>query len=78
MRTPSAVPRTGWPLREIATIEAYRDAPARYTFPTLDELRASLHGLFEMAEPHWPGYALGHCCPLLSLRPLPAPAGAAS
>jgi len=62
---------TGWPLEQIETIDAYRDAKASYYFPTLDELRQLLDGYFEIDDLCIPAYELGERCPLLSLRPLP-------
>ncbi len=63
---------SGWPLEEIDTIEAYRDSPATYYFPTLDELRQLLSARFDILDLHSPTYELGERCPLLALRPLPA------
>lgn len=63
---------TGWPLAEIDTIEAYRDSPATYYFPTLAELRQLLRSDFEILDLHIPSYELGERCPLLALGTLPA------
>jgi SAM-dependent methyltransferase len=57
----------GWPLAEIATIEAYREASARYTFPRLDEARSTLAEGFEELACRTPAYELGERCPTLLL-----------
>ncbi|NEZ03245.1 class I SAM-dependent methyltransferase [Wenzhouxiangella sp. XN201] len=62
--------RTGWGVDEIRTIEAYRDAPARYTFPTLAQAREVLHADFRELACHVPDYELGQRCPTLLLAPL--------
>lgn len=59
--------RTGWPVEEIRTIEAYRDSPARYTFPTLEQARELLHNDFRELACHVPDYELGRRCPTLLL-----------
>lgn len=61
--------RTGWPVEEIQTIDAYRDAPARYTFPTLEQAREVLHDDFRELACEVPGYELGRRCPTLLLAP---------
>jgi len=61
--------RFGWPPEVIATIDAYRDAPARYTFPTLGELRAALAQCFVEEDCRRPGYELGDRCPIMLLAP---------
>ncbi|QOC23323.1 class I SAM-dependent methyltransferase [Wenzhouxiangella sp. AB-CW3] len=55
----------GWPLAEIETIEAYRHATARYTFPKLDEARAALSVSFEELACRTPAYELGERCPTM-------------
>jgi ubiquinone/menaquinone biosynthesis C-methylase UbiE len=57
-----------WPPDAFATIDAYRDSNASYTFPTIDELRESLSLHFFELECHVPGYELGDRCPTLVLR----------
>lgn len=64
------VRQTGWPPEAVATIDAYRESPARYSFPTLDELTQALGRHFVVTVPHLPGYELGERCPLFALRPL--------
>lgn len=60
--------RLGWPEEEIRTIEAYRDAGARYTYPTLGEARQALAPHFEELACHFGDYELGERCPTLSLE----------
>lgn len=62
--------RTGWAPEVIATIDAYRGAPACYSFPTLDELRATLAAGFREDDCRVPGYELGERCPILLLTPI--------
>lgn len=57
-----------FPEEVVSTIDAYRDAPARYTFPTLAELGAGLAEHFTLVACHTPGYELGERCPTLVLR----------
>ncbi|MCA9573263.1 MAG: hypothetical protein KC656_35750, partial [Myxococcales bacterium] len=62
--------RTGWPVEQVATIDAYRGQPAVYTFPTLAEIRSVLDGEgFEVERVMEPGYPLGSRCPTLVARP---------
>jgi hypothetical protein len=60
-----------WPLQAVLTIDAYRDVPARYTFPTLAEARAAMAEAFEEIECRFPDYELGERCPTLTFRPRP-------
>ncbi len=59
----------GWPQAQIETIEAYRGASARYTFPRLDEARAMLGVNFDELSCLIPEYELGDRCPTLLLAP---------
>jgi SAM-dependent methyltransferase len=61
----------GWSQAEIATIEAYRGASARYTFPRLDEVRAALAAGFEELACRISHYELGERCPTLLLAARP-------
>ena len=61
--------RTGWPMEVIRTMDAYRDVPATYTFPTLEEARATLSGAFDEIDCRFPTYELGERCPTLSFWP---------
>ena len=56
---------SGWHLEDIATIDAYRDAVASYSFPTLSEVRDSLPtGLTEIGLMYG-NYELSERCPML-------------
>jgi SAM-dependent methyltransferase len=57
----------GWSHETISTIDAYRGSNARYTFPTLDEVRRSFASSFVEAACHTPTYELGERCPILRL-----------
>ena len=59
---------SGWPLDAVRTLEAYRDAPARYSFFSLDEVGALLAPQFEFIDAAWPGYELGERCPVACFR----------
>lgn len=59
--------RTGWRRDVIDHIDIYRDSPASYSFPTLDQVRATLAPFTEIAC-HVPSYELGERCPTLVLR----------
>ncbi len=56
-----------WPRAVVDTIDAYRDSPISLWFPTVDETRAALAPLVEVAC-HTPSYELGDRCPTLVLR----------
>lgn len=55
--------RCGWPLAQIATIDAYRDQDSIYSFPTLTQLRALMlaEGFSEVSCLR-PSYELGERC----------------
>ena len=55
--------RLGWPLEQIATIEAYRDQDATYYFPTLREMQGVLEEGFAEVHSWFPPYELGERCP---------------
>lgn len=59
----------GWPLPVVLTIDAYRDVPARHTYPTLAEVRAVMAAEFEEIACEVPGYELGERCPTFAFRP---------
>ena len=59
----------GWSRSVIETINAYRESHARYSFPTLSELRAALAPYFRVVSCHYPDYELGERCPTLLLEP---------
>ena len=58
-----------WPQEVVRTIDAYRDSPARFTFPTLAELRSALAENFVENACMVPAYELGERCPTLVLAP---------
>lgn len=57
--------RLSWPVEEIATIEAYRNASACYSFPTLEQVRAAFRPWFVEKHCLVPDYELGERCPTL-------------
>lgn len=59
----------GWPPETVNTIYNYRGVDTRYSFPTLEEARASA-GAFEIVAMHLPSYELGERCPTLIMRPV--------
>ncbi|MFH1604888.1 MAG: methyltransferase domain-containing protein [Pseudomonadota bacterium] len=59
---------SGWPLEQIATIDAYKDAAASYSFPTLAQVRGSLPPEFEEIDLLYGSYELAQCCPMFVLR----------
>jgi SAM-dependent methyltransferase len=61
--------RLNWPRAVIATIDAYRGVDTRYTFPTLEEVRASLADYFVELACHVPDYEIGERCPTLLMAP---------
>jgi SAM-dependent methyltransferase len=61
--------KLGWPRRVIDTIDVYRGAPARYSFPTLARARAQLAPYFEEQACFAAPYELGERCPTLVLKP---------
>jgi len=61
--------RLGWPLEQIATIDAYRDQDTVYCFPTLAELRGVVEERFEVLECTTQSYELGERCPTLVTAP---------
>jgi len=58
----------GWPVAVVATIDSYRAAPARYTFPTLREVREMFAPTFVEQQCAFPRYELGERCPTLVYR----------
>ena len=62
---------SGWSLEAIGTLEAYRNATARYSFFSLDQVRDLLSPEFEFLQVLRPSYELGDRCPIVSLRSRP-------
>ena len=58
-----------WRIEEVRTIDAYRGARGRYTFPTLREVRHFLGEHFSEVSCTFPPYELGERCPTLVLQP---------
>lgn len=56
-----------WHRSEIDTIDAYRNNPARYTFPTLAGLQSALNEVLQVASIRWGTYELAERCPTLTL-----------
>lgn len=67
---PSTAAACGWSLRLIDTIEPYRQSAARYSFPTIEEVRASLAADLAWIDSTHPSYELGDRCPTVRLGPL--------
>jgi SAM-dependent methyltransferase len=58
---------TGWPEAVIDTIDAYRDSPTRYSFPTLTEMRERCLTYFDVESVTQGTYELADRCPTLTL-----------
>ena len=54
-----------WPFADVETIHAYRNMDARYTYPTLAELRGALSARFTEIACEFPDYEMGERCPTL-------------
>jgi len=61
--------RLGWSRDVVGTIDAYRDSPTRYTFPTHAEIAAALAPLFKEIERLVPPYEIGDRCPSFIFAP---------
>jgi SAM-dependent methyltransferase len=55
----------GWPLETVGTIDSYREAPNRYTFPTMKELRNVLAPYFSETLCVFSNYEMGDRCPVM-------------
>jgi len=62
---------TGWPVDEIRTIDAYRDSPARYHFPSVSEMIGALDVGLACLEQLRATYELAERCPTLVFGKLP-------
>lgn len=60
--------RLGWPVDVIRTIEAYREQPSVYWFPTSSQFRQALAPVFEEVRCEVPTYDGGERCPTYLLR----------
>lgn len=58
---------TGWSAPQVNTIEAYRSALTRYTFPTLQEMKRLTAPYFDLQLACFGDYVLAERCPTLTL-----------
>ncbi len=61
--------KLGWPRATIGTIDNYREISARYTFPSIEEIREVFSPHFEETSLVQPDYELGECCPIFQFSP---------
>lgn len=59
---------TGWPRATIDTIDAYRDAATRYSFPTLAAIEHAASPWFERVGIAYGHYELAERCPVIAWR----------
>lgn len=59
---------TGWAPEQIDTIDAYRAAQTRYTFPTLQDVRACCSPWFHVEDVQYARYELAERCPTVTFR----------
>ena len=62
---------TGWAMEEIATIDLYHGSAARYSYPTLSELRQKIPPEFVEDSIECGTYELAECCPTMTFVYLP-------
>jgi SAM-dependent methyltransferase len=62
------VARSGWSAAQIETIDAYRDAAASYSYPTLSEVRRSFPQNLREIGLRYGSYELSERCPLFVLE----------
>lgn len=67
--------KTGWQESAIDTIDAYKDAPTRYTFPTFAELERECRPYFEVVDVGYGSYELADRCPTIVLQRLQSTKG---
>jgi phenylacetate-CoA ligase len=60
--------QTSWSEESIATMDLYRDKPARLTFPTLAQVRDVFEPHFQIESISVPEYELGACHPRICFR----------
>lgn len=58
-----------WPEAAVNTITAYKDKDTRFSFSTIEEIRAALPNSLEETRCRIPSYALGERCPMFILKP---------
>jgi SAM-dependent methyltransferase len=61
---------TGWPRAAIDTIDAYQGRNARYTFPTMSELKQLALPFVEVTDISQGNYELADRCPILCFKPI--------
>ncbi len=59
----------GWAPERVATFDYWRDNPVRYTFPSLEEIRAVLATRFRVRDTLFGSYPLAERCAILRLEP---------
>lgn len=59
---------TGWHSADIETINVYRESRARYSFPTLPQLRKVIAPYFDMTALLYGHYELADRCPILTME----------
>ncbi|HEX2594657.1 MAG TPA: class I SAM-dependent methyltransferase [Rhizomicrobium sp.] len=60
---------TGWPMADINTIDAYKDSPDVYTFPTIGQFKSQIPDSFRAIRTMDSGsYELADRCPLLVME----------
>lgn len=59
----------GWSVQKVQVIDAYRDNPNRYHYPTLDEVCQAFGHDFDMAWSRTGSYELAERCPHVLFRP---------
>lgn len=59
---------TGWSHEDISTIDAYCGSTARYSYPTLSQLRLALPQCFKETGLMYGSYELAERCPILALE----------
>ncbi len=59
---------TDWTKDIINTIDVYKNSHQSYTFPTLNEFKKTIHGIFEITEIKYDTHELAECCPIISLK----------
>ncbi len=62
---------TGWPEAVIGTIDAYKDSPALYSFPTLSELKHQCRAYFSIEDLMYGTYELASRCPTVIFNRIP-------
>jgi len=59
----------GWPKATVATIDNYRGISARYSFPSIEDIREVFSPHFEEVSLVQPSYELGERCPIFQFTP---------